>query len=250
VRGLRNALTGFTDLFSGHAELYAEARPSYPPSLIAELANLAPGSELAWDSGTGNGQAASLLADHFERVHATDASAEQIAAAKPHARVAFAVEPAERCSLGDGSCDLVLAAQALHWYDLPVFYAKVRRVLRPDGLLAAIGYSWFYVDPDVDAIVSRMLLKPLEPKWAPGNWLLIDGYRSVPFPGEEVRIGPAAIHLAWSREQLETYISSWSAVRSGGSALLRAAFKELASVWPDGQSRHVTMPIVARAARV
>ncbi|CAA9497724.1 MAG: hypothetical protein AVDCRST_MAG44-566 [uncultured Sphingomonas sp.] len=247
---MRGRLSPVLDFFSGHAELYAQARPSYPPSLIAELADLAPASELAWDSGTGNGQAATLLADHFARVHATDASSKQIAAATPHDRVSFAVEAAERCSLADGSCDLVLAAQALHWYDLRLFYAEACRVLRPGGLLAAIGYSWFYVDPQVDAIVAEMLLKPLEPMWAAGNWLLIDGYRSIPFPGEEVRIGPAAIHLIWTREQLENYVLSWSAVQRYGPALVAAAFTELASVWPDRQSRHVTMPIVARAARV
>src|SRR5438067_13324255 len=122
------AAASFPDLFSGHAALYARARPTYPESLIAEVAALAPGNKLAWDAGTGNGQAARLLARHFQRVHASDASAEQIAVAEPHPQINFAVEPAERCSLPDASCDLVLAAQALHWFDRDLFYAEVRRV--------------------------------------------------------------------------------------------------------------------------
>jgi SAM-dependent methyltransferase len=240
----------FPDHFSGHAQLYAQARPSYPEELIAELAALSPGRALAWDSGTGNGQAARLLARHFAHVHATDASAEQIAAADPAERVHYAVEPAERCSLPDGSADLVVAAQALHWYDLERFYREVRRVLRPDGLLAAIGYGWFYVDPIIDEIVGRTLLKPVEQHWAPGNWLLIDGYRTIPLPGEEVRLAPAAIHLRWTRGQFEAYVRSWSVVQRLGEQVAERGFAALAEVWPDEQVRQVVMPLTVRAARL
>lgn len=244
----------FHDLFSGHAELYSEARPTYPPSLIDEIVSLAPGRQQAWDAGTGNGQAAQSLAPHFQHVHATDASVQQVEQAEPHPRITFAAEPAETCSLPDGSCDLVLTAQALHWFDLDTFYAETRRVLKPAGVLAAIGYSWFYVDPTIDGIVGRALLKPLEPLWAPNNRLLIDGYRSIRFPGKELRCTPAAIHLAWTREQLVAYVRTWSAVgrwtaQDGGRGLDKA-FAELADAWPDNQQRHVVMPIVSRVARL
>ena len=189
----------FPDLFSGHAALYARSRPAYPDSLMAEIAALAPGTELAWDAGTGNGQAARLLADHFQRVHATNASAAQIDEAEPHPRIDFAAESAERCSLPGASCDLVLAAQALHWFDRDAFYAEARRILRSGGLLAAIGYGWFFVDPLIDEIVGRTLLKPLEPMWASGNWLLIDGYRTIDLPGDELRLD-----LLPGRDALET----------------------------------------------
>ena len=180
--------------------------------------------------------------------------AQQVAQAASYPRVTFAAEPAESCSLADASCDLVLVAQALHWFDLDPFFAEARRVLKPRGILAAIGYSWFYVDPTIDEIVGRALLKPLEPRWALNNWLLIDSYRGIAFPGEEVRCTPAAIHLAWTREQLVDYVRSWSAVAKwsaqDGSEALDAAFAELAAAWPDGQARHVTMPIISRVARL
>ena len=243
----------FLDLFSGHAELYAQARPTYPPALIAGIAGLATGRALAWDAGTGNGQSARLLSDHFNHVHATDASEQQVGQAEPHPRIRFVTEPAERCSLPNESCDLVLVAQALHWFDLEAFYAEVRRVLRPGGVLAAIGYGWFYVDPEVDDVVGRTLLKPLEPYWASNNWLLVDGYRTIPFPGEEVRCAPAAVHLAWSREQLGDYVRSWSAFRrwtDANPAAWGKVLEELTRIWPDGQVRHVFMPIMTRVARL
>ena len=62
------AARGFADHFSGHAADYAAHRPGYPPELFARVAALAVQRRLAWDTGTGNGQAAVHLAAHFERV--------------------------------------------------------------------------------------------------------------------------------------------------------------------------------------
>ncbi|GAA4016017.1 class I SAM-dependent methyltransferase [Sphingomonas swuensis] len=240
---------GFPDHFSGHAALYAASRPTYPEHLIAELAALVPGHEQAWDVGTGNGQAAQHLARHFEHVFASDASAAQIAEATPVPGVTFAVEPAERCSLPDHSVDLILAAQCFHWFDHPAFFAEARRVLRPGGLFAAIGYGWWYVDDAVDTILAT-LLKRLEPHWAPGNWLLIDGYRAIDVPGAEVRVPPAAIHLRWERAQVEAYVLSWSVVQRLGTEVTDDCFEQLRVAWPDGQKRQVTMPIAVRASRL
>jgi SAM-dependent methyltransferase len=36
-----------------------------------------------------------------------------------------------------GSIDLIVVAQALHWFDLQRFYKEVRRVLKNNGVLAA-----------------------------------------------------------------------------------------------------------------
>lgn len=243
-------MSSFPDHFSGHSPLYAQARPTYPDSLIAELAALAPDRRQAWDAGTGNGQAARMLAGHFEQVFASDPSAGQIDHAAPYPRITYAVERAERCSLGDGSCDLVLAATALHWFEHQLFFDEAARVLRRGGLLAAIGYDWFYVNSEVDALIGSSLLKPLQPYWAAANWLLIDGYRTLPFPGEEVRVTPSAIHRHWTREQLEAYVRSWSAVQKLGEHIVRSAFAELGRIWPDAEARHVTMPMLSRVTRL
>jgi SAM-dependent methyltransferase len=129
----------FIDKFSERAAGYCRARPTYPPQLFAALAALAPGRDLAWDCGTGNGQAARALAAHFAAVHASDPSADQIAQAEPTDRVTYHVERAENGSLADGTADLVVAAQALHWFDLDLFYGQCARVLKPGGILAAFG---------------------------------------------------------------------------------------------------------------
>ncbi|HVP70561.1 MAG TPA: class I SAM-dependent methyltransferase, partial [Gemmatimonadaceae bacterium] len=107
----------FHDHFSTRAADYAVYRPSYPPALIAYLAQLAPGRDLAWDAGTGNGQAAVMLAAHFSHVVATDASEEQIRRAQANAKVAYRVAREGDSGLEAKSVDVATAAQALHWFD-------------------------------------------------------------------------------------------------------------------------------------
>ena len=114
-------MTEFKDHFSGHADLYREARPTYPEALFDWLATQAPDRALAWDCGCGNGQASVALAQRFERVVASDPSANQIADPEPRTNVEYRVEPAERCSLADASASLVSVAQALHWFDHEAF---------------------------------------------------------------------------------------------------------------------------------
>src|SRR5215475_11590766 len=130
----RFSAMGFKDHFSRQAANYAKFRPRYRRELFDYLASIAPGRELAWDCGTGNGQAAVGLASVFDRVIATDASKKQIANAEPHNRVEYHVAPAENSGIPSGTIDLIMVAQALHWFDLDRFYGQAGRVLKPDGI--------------------------------------------------------------------------------------------------------------------
>src|SRR5215216_7537114 len=114
--GSPNNSTHFEDHFSKQSQTYAQYRPQYPEEIYAYLASLAPGRSLAWDCGTGNGQAAIGLAKYFDKVYATDASAEQISLAYTHNKVDYRVEPAEHVSLDASSTDLVTVAIAIHWF--------------------------------------------------------------------------------------------------------------------------------------
>ena len=49
------------ELFVKQAEAYKEARPRAPEELYAYIASLTRSHELAWDVGTGNGQAAAVV---------------------------------------------------------------------------------------------------------------------------------------------------------------------------------------------
>jgi hypothetical protein len=152
--------------FAQASGLYARYRPTYPPALFAYLAQIAPGHVAVWDCATGNGQAGRW---------ATDLSVEQVRAAPPHPQVAYFVSSAESPAIQAKSCNLITVAQAAHWFDLDTFYAAARRCLRPGGVLAVWGYAAFSVMPAIDAVVAHTL-KALDPYWAWGSRLLMDGY--------------------------------------------------------------------------
>jgi len=244
----------FKDHFSAQAAHYAHSRPSYPSGLAAMLADLAPGPQLALDCGCGNGQLSILLAAHFEQVVATDASAEQIANAITHPRIDYRVAPSETSGLEPGNADLITAAQAAHWFDLPAFYAEVRRVAKPGALLALITYGVFDVEGDAAPILQEFYRSVAGPYWPPERRHVENSYRSLPFPFEPVPLPELAIERQWRRDQLLAYIESWSAVRAmekeQGREPLKALEASLAALWPDGKTRPVRWPLTVRAGRV
>ena len=228
--------SGFRDCFSGHAADYREFRPSYPPELFQFLASIAPRRDLAWDCGTGNGQAAVGLAEHFARVVATDASAEQLKNAQPHPRVEYVVAPAERCPLPDHSADLVLAAQALHWFDHDRFYAEVRRVGRPGAIIAATCYYEPSVGPNVDPVLRRWE-DFIRPYWTPERAWVDAGYRTIPFPFPEVPAPQFHLSIESNLERFLGYLGTWSATRQfvqkHGRDPLEPFVPDFAKAWGD-----------------
>jgi len=243
----------FADHFSVVSEVYARFRPRYPEALFYWLAQVAPGRELALDCATGNGQAAVGLVGHFARVVATDASPAQLAAAAAVPRVEYRVAPAEASGLADGSCDLVCAAQALHWLDRPAFFAEARRVLVPGGVVAVWGYQRLRTgDAALDAELDRFHDGVVGPYWPPGRELLEGAYRGVAFPFEEIAAPPFFIEARLSLAALAGYFDSWSATdryrRAVGSDPVPAFVAGLAAAW--GEERDVRWPIALRAGRV
>jgi ubiquinone/menaquinone biosynthesis C-methylase UbiE len=244
----------FKDYFSAVATGYARFRPSYPSALFADLAAAAPTRALAWDCATGNGQAAVALAAHFTRVVATDASAEQLAQAAPHVRVSYRLARERDSGLVDGSVDLVTVAQALHWFDLDAFYAEVRRVLRPGGVLAVWCYDLARVDAAMDPILRRFTYELLAPYWAPERRHVIAGYRDLPFPFDERPFPERVMQHELTLEELGGFLGTWSAVSryraERGEDPLPALLAELAPRWgPRGARRRLTWPLQGRLGR-
>lgn len=209
----------FADHFSGHADDYARYRPTYPPALFQYLADCCTAHALAWDCATGNGQAARMLAEHFARVVATDASAEQIAAASPHPRVRYEVARARQSPLDDAGADLVTVAQALHWLDPAPFYAEVRRVLKPNGVFAAWTYGLFHVaseDPaaaEVDALIERFYRERVGSYWPPERRHIEAKYQSLPFPFDELSTPDFTMETHWTLREVIGYLHTWSATQ-------------------------------------
>jgi SAM-dependent methyltransferase len=247
---------GFKDHFSARSAQYALYRPSYSPALAGWLAELAPSRALAVDCGCGAGQLSTVLAEAFERVVALDASAQQIAHAAPHPRVEYRVARGEATGVAAASADLVTVAQAAHWFDLEPFYAEVRRILRPRGVIALVTYGVVEADGAVGEIMRRFYYEDIGGFWPPERRHVETGYRLLPFPFEEEGAAPAlAMTAQWRLEDLLGYVDTWSAVRAAEKALGAAPCQRLAAdlraVWgaPE-ERREIRWPLSLRVGRV
>lgn len=222
--------------------------------MVAALAALAPTRSLAWDCATGSGQAAALLAPHFDRVIATDASADQVAHARSVPNVEYRVARAEQSGIDSASVDLITVAQALHWFEFDAFFNEAERVLRPSGILAVWMYFRVVVAPEVDAIIEWFFRDRVGAYWPPERRHVEAGYSTIPFPYAGIDTGSWAIESALDRRALTGYVASWSAVARCRAAEGRDPVLELdemlAAVWPEAsESRHVTWPLLLRVGR-
>lgn len=242
----------FKDHFSVQAAEYERYRPGYPRALFEWLAAAAPARERALDVGTGNGQAAMGLAEFFTEVVATEPSIAQLERARPHPRVRYAVEPAERSHLADASVDLLTAAQAAHWFASGPFFAEVRRLLRPGGLLALWTYEKFRAGAEVDRLVDEFYRDVVGPYWPPERRHVEERYATLPMPLEPVAAPSFELATDWDVDTALAYLGTWSAVQRyrrlrGGDplVLLEPLLRE---AWGAGP-RRLNWPIHLRAGR-
>lgn len=230
-------------LFGAVSRDYAIHRPSYPDHFFEAFASRCPARERVWDCGCGSGQASIALAQHFDQVVATDASAAQLQQAQPHARVTYAEAAAQASGLEPKSVDGVLVAMAVHWFAGDAFNAEVRRVARAGAVMAWIGYRPFQLPlPALQTLIDHFYGSELAPWWPPQRRWVDQSYAGLPFPGEEWAFPDDLwIERQWTLNDLLGYLSTWSAVeqaRRHGSDPLATLVEPLRGAWPKrGEQR-------------
>ncbi|KAK9111501.1 hypothetical protein Scep_019020 [Stephania cephalantha] len=238
-------------LYDKQAEVYLSVRPKYPREWFSMLSALTPHHSLAWDAGTGNGQAAIDVAEFYDEVVATDVSEPQISLSMPHPKVKYIHTPPsmsddELIAMfgGEGLVDLVTVASAVHWFDLPRFYSVVKRLLRkPGGIIAVWSYRHFTIDgapPSLELTMRRFIESAL-PFWNQGVSYVINEYKTLPFPFESVGLGSKGEPLMLEMKQEASFevclgvIKSWSVISTakeqGMDLLNEGVVKELETAW-------------------
>lgn len=132
--------------FNGLAGNYSKARPQYPEQLWATLRGKLDGRPLprvAVDAGSGTGIATRQLALVLPEwrvvgLEPGNAMRAQAVGDSQGTAIEFSVGTAEDMPLETASAGLVIAAQALHWFDHSQFYAEAQRVLAPGGLIGIL----------------------------------------------------------------------------------------------------------------
>lgn len=257
-----NSTSGFKDLFSRQSVDYAKFRPAYPDILFRYLSSLCePGCpegvgvhSLAWDCGTGNGQAAIKLADYFDKVIATDPSAKQLSSAIQHGQVEYRVGSAEKTTFADQSVNLITVAQAFHWFKQREFFEECRRVLKSKGILAFWCYNLCKITPEVDSVVLHRYKDVLGPYWEKERQLVEEGYRHVRMPLQEITPPNFEMAAEWSLGHLIGYLGTWSALQSyidkNKKNPLETAFPDLKAAWGDVNTRTVRWKLALKVGRV
>jgi SAM-dependent methyltransferase len=193
------------------------------------------------DCGTGNGQAARELVNHFDRVVAADASAGQLSHAVTHPRIDYLIALAEDNCLKSQSVDLVTVAVAVHWFDLERFYETVRRILVSNGVLAVWTYHMPEIEPGIDRVLLQYYRDVLADYW-PEQIRYVDAcYRTLPFPFDMLQSPDFTLETDWDMGQFLGFLESWSATQryrqERGENPLRLIFQELSEIWGDQDRR-------------
>ena len=247
-------MTSTVNHFAEGGEKYAQRRPSYPTELVKALAAKCSQTDHVLDVGCGSGQLSLLLANYFDQVTATDPSQSQLKYAQTHPKINYLVERAEAMTLPARSVNLVVAAQAAHWFDLEAFYAEVKRIARPKCVLALLSYGVPSMGGDIGERLSRFYWNDIHEFWPEKRKHVETGYQTLNFPFKEESLTGFAIKREWNRSDLLGYVDTWSAIRRAKSAqahnLIEQFEQDMAKLWPDDYQHQVTWPISARVTRI
>lgn len=242
------------DNFSASSDSYARYRPSYPDALFAFLQTLLTGKERAWDCATGNGQAAQKLASIFKTVYATDISAAQLEQAVPLPNIRYSVQPAEKTNFPNAFFDLVMVAQAVHWFRFADFYKEVVRTAKKKALLVITGYGRIAINPDVDRVIDRFYTGIIGPYWDEERRYIDENYQTIPFPFAEIVAPPFSITYTWTLEHVLGYLQTWSAVkhyqRKNSSNPVALIQQQIQDAWGNEEARTVRFPLLLRIGRI
>lgn len=243
------------DLFSSHAELYAKYRPAYPQQLFDYILSFVKEKKQAWDCATGNGQAAKVLANYFEKIEATDISEKQLENAVQKTNIHYRVAPAEHTPFASNSFDLITVAQAYHWLNWKAFFQEATRVGKQNAVVAVWTYNLFRCDDEaVNKIIRHFYKNITGPYWDAARKYVEEGYATVEFNFDPLPSNDFAISVNYNKEEFKGYLSTWSGtqqyIKQNGSSPLLLIEDDLNRMWNDEDIKNFEFPIVLKMGRV
>lgn len=202
------------DLFSAQAVAYKKFRPVYPSALYEYILSFVKERNCALDVATGNGQAATVLANYFQKVYATDISAAQLANAEVKENIEYVQGAAEQTFFNPHTFDLITVAQAYHWIQHDAFAAEVKRIAKRDAVVAIWVYDRFESDHvALNALMDHFYFGIVGPYWDVARKHVDNHYNDLPFPFTPLPAQPFFIATTWTKADLLGYLSSWSSVQ-------------------------------------
>ena len=242
------------DNFSSRSDQYAKFRPTYPSELFAYLNELTPNKLAAWDCGTGNGQVAFELAKSFDQVFASDISQAQLDHALRADNITYSLQPAEKTHFDNGIFDLIVVAQAIHWFDFEKFYAEVKRTAKKNAKLCVVGYGRIEINPQIDKVITEFYTNVIGSYWDKERKYIDEYYKTIPFPFEEIQTPKFENTHQWHLEHLIGYLNTWSAVKhyikQNQQNPVEVLESELKPIWQSGEVKEVRFPVLLRVGNI
>ncbi|HXH81136.1 class I SAM-dependent methyltransferase [Nocardioides sp.] len=139
--------------FGAVADAYDRGRPSYPADAVDWL--LDGDAKVVLELGAGTGKLTRVMVDVGHAVFATEKDPAMLAVLQERVpEVSAKVAGAEEIPANDRSVDVVVAAQAFHWFDHELALPEMARVLRPGGHVALVWNSFDQRIPWVRKLVE------------------------------------------------------------------------------------------------
>ena len=241
------------DNFSKQANEYSKFRPQYSDEMIDYLVSFVKNKSVALDIATGNGQVAHKLSPFFDTVYGIDISQNQIDNAVYAENIIYKVSSAENTFFKNKEFDLITVAQAIHWFDFDLFYKEVYRILKPEGIFAAIGYGLFTTNADSDKIIQNFYYNIVGPYWDSERKYLEENYKTIPFPFKEFKVQDFVNELTWTFDELVGYLETWSAtqhyIEKNNKSPLDLIYEDLKKSWKQNNQK-VTFPLLLRMGKL
>ncbi len=164
---------------------------------------------------------------------------------------------AESTPLADNSLDLITVAQAFHWFKAEAFYQEVKRVLKPQGIIALWCYGFFNI-PKASNSLNTALQKfyaAVEPFWTPAKLLIDNRYQTISFPFSEIQVPKVpnfTMSQEWNIKQIIGYLNTWSStqkyIQAHGQENLFTLMENIAQNSSSAPMR-VNFPLFLRVGR-
>jgi SAM-dependent methyltransferase len=238
--------------FGSVAARYAQHRPGYPDQAVMWALDSLPANGRVLDLAAGTGKlteailrcgvpAAAVLA-----VEPDGEMRAQLSQLLPAVEVRSGT--AEQIPAGDGVVDAVMVGQAFHWFDAARALGEIARVLRPGGVLAALGNA---ADESVDW-VAELVLTAEAPR--PSG---IVGCGFAELPGHPAFDNPQQREFGWNWPRtidslLDTISThSWAVTSPPDQrAASFAAIRRFLHAHPRTRDGSFQLPMCTRVARV
>ncbi|HXU25762.1 MAG TPA: methyltransferase domain-containing protein, partial [Bacteroidia bacterium] len=174
--------------------------------------------------------------------------------AKKLNNIIYSLQAAEKTNFPNNFFNLIIVAQAVHWFNFNQFYAEVNRTVKNNSLVVIIGYGQLQINKSVDTVLNHFYKNIIGSYWDKERKYIDENYKTIPFPFKELETPIFKNQYRWTLEQLIGYLNTWSAVqhyiKSNNKNPINLIYDNLKQSWGQAKTHVVNFPLLLRVGRI